>query len=148
MRAELEVGHWYDGERTLFDFTGEYRPSRHLNFKAGYRQNDISLPGGDVAIKVLSVDANINITPDMQILNQLQYDNISKDYEPIIPFVTSRYDLVSVKDEEKNRHVFFHFKLLYFIANIFFREKKFVSSHIPLGDNDELHRLVIAQSRN
>lgn len=81
MTAELEVGDWYSGDRTLLDLTGEYRPSRHLNLKAGYRQNDISLPDGDVTIKVLSVDANINITPDMQIFNQLQYDNISRDYE-------------------------------------------------------------------
>ncbi len=81
LRAELEIGGWYDGDRTLLDVTANYRPTKHLNFKAGYRQNDISLPAGSVQIKVLSVDANINITPDMQIVNQVQYDNISEDFE-------------------------------------------------------------------
>ncbi|MGB1040699.1 MAG: hypothetical protein ACPGVD_07495, partial [Flavobacteriales bacterium] len=58
--------------------------------------------------------------------------NINKDYEPIIPFVTARYNIISRKEEEKNRHVFFHFKLLYFMANIFFREKKFERSNFYL----------------
>ena len=80
LRAELEVGDWYDGDRTLYDVTAEYRPSKHLNLSATYRQNDISVSGGDVNIKVFSLDASINITPDMQISNQVQYDNISQDY--------------------------------------------------------------------
>lgn len=76
--GELEIGDWYDGDRTLYNMSAEYRPTKHLNFKGGYRQNDISVSGGDVQIKVASIDAIVNITPDMQISNQLQYDNISE----------------------------------------------------------------------
>ena len=78
LRGEVEIGDWYDGERTLYNFSGDYRPNRHLNFKAAYQQNDISVSGGDVQIKVVYADMIVNITPDMQITNQLQYDNISE----------------------------------------------------------------------
>ena len=58
--------------------------------------------------------------------------NISKDYYQIAPFVTERYKIIANKEEENNRYVFFHLKLLYFIANIFFREKNFNASNLYL----------------
>lgn len=76
--SEVECCDYYDGERILIDLATEYRPSRHFNLRTSYRYNDISVSGGDTQIHVLGVDANINITPDMQIINQLQYDNISE----------------------------------------------------------------------
>jgi len=55
--------------------------------------------------------------------------NISKDYHNVLPFVTSQYNRIIKKEEESSRYVFFHLKLLYFIANIYFREKKFTESN-------------------
>ncbi|MEE9347708.1 MAG: DUF5916 domain-containing protein [Robiginitomaculum sp.] len=78
INAEYEVGDWYDGERIYYNGSAEYRPSKHVNLKTAYRQHDISVSGGDVQIKVFSGDVILNITPDMQISNQIQYDNISE----------------------------------------------------------------------
>jgi len=58
--------------------------------------------------------------------------NITKDYYHVAPFVTERYKIIANKDEENTRYVFSHLKLLYFIANIFFREKKFKNSNLYL----------------
>ena len=55
--------------------------------------------------------------------------NISKDYHNVLPFVTSQYNRIIQKEEENSRYIFFHLKLLYFIANIYFREKKFLESN-------------------
>lgn len=62
--------------------------------------------------------------------------NISKDYYNIAPFVTDRYKIIANNEDEHNRYVFFHLKLLYFIANIFFREKEFKKSNIYLDKMD------------
>lgn len=78
LRSEVECCDFYDGDRLLLDFDAEFRPSKHFNLSASYRYNDISVSGGDTDIHVVGIDANINITPDMQIINQLQYDNISE----------------------------------------------------------------------
>lgn len=64
--------------------------------------------------------------------------NITKDYYQIAPFVTTRYQIISNQEEESSRHVFFHIKLLYFMANIFFREKKFDRSNFYLNKMKEL----------
>ena len=55
--------------------------------------------------------------------------NISKDYSNVLGFITSHYNRIIKKEEENTRYVFFHLKLLYFIANVYFREKKFKESN-------------------
>ena len=66
--------------------------------------------------------------------------NVSKDYYLVAPFVTERYKIIANKEEENNRYIFFHLKLLYFIANIYFREKNFTKSNIFLSKmNDLIH---------
>lgn len=78
LRTEVECCDYYDGERFTYLGSAEYRPSKHLNLKANYRLDDISVSGGDVEIQVFSGDVIVNITPDMQIESQIQYDNISE----------------------------------------------------------------------
>jgi hypothetical protein len=58
--------------------------------------------------------------------------NVTKDYQQVAPFVTERYKIIANNEDENNRYVFFHLKLLYFIANIFFREKNFKASNLYL----------------
>ena len=55
--------------------------------------------------------------------------NITKEYNLVAPFVLERYKNISKKEEEQNRYVFFHVKLLYFISNVLFREKRFEESN-------------------
>lgn len=66
--------------------------------------------------------------------------NFTKDYSQVVPFVTERYKIIATKEEENNRYVFFHLKLVYFIANIFFREKKFETSNLFLEKMEVLIR--------
>ena len=55
--------------------------------------------------------------------------NVTKEYHLVAPFVTGWYNKIQKSEEEKNRHMFFHIKLLYFIANVFFRDKNFEESN-------------------
>ncbi|MEN8928781.1 MAG: hypothetical protein ABF242_01795 [Flavobacteriales bacterium] len=55
--------------------------------------------------------------------------NVTKEYHQVAPFVTSWYKTIEQKEEENSRNVFFHIKLLYFIANVFFRDKNFGESN-------------------
>ncbi len=64
--------------------------------------------------------------------------NVTKDYHLVAPFVTEWYSRIEKSEEETNRYVFFHIKLLYFIANIFFRDKKFEESNFYLTKMEEL----------
>jgi hypothetical protein len=55
--------------------------------------------------------------------------NVTKDYHLVAPFVTDWYNRIQKREEDKNKYVFFHIKLLYFIANVYFRDKKFEESN-------------------
>ena len=64
--------------------------------------------------------------------------NVTKEYHMVAPFVTAWYKRVQEREEETNRYIFFHIKLLYFIANIFFRDKKFDESNGYLSKMEDL----------
>lgn len=64
--------------------------------------------------------------------------NVTKEYDKVSPFVTSWYSRIENKEDEKNRYLFFHIKLLYFIANIFFRDKNFEKSNYYLSKIEQL----------
>lgn len=64
--------------------------------------------------------------------------NVTKDYHLVAPFVTSWYSRVQKISDENSRFVFFQIKLLYFIANVFFRDKKFEISNEYLVKMEEL----------
>ena len=64
--------------------------------------------------------------------------NVTKEYHMVAPFVTGWYSQIQEKEEENNRYVFFHIKLLYFIANVFFRDKNFEKSNHYLSKIEKL----------
>ncbi len=55
--------------------------------------------------------------------------NVTKEFHLVTPFVLEKYTEISKKEEEQNRYIFFHVKLLYFISNVLFREKRFEESN-------------------
>jgi hypothetical protein len=67
----------YDGQgiRPRIDFY--YRPSEVLELELNYEPNFIRLPTGNVDIHVGAITGIVNFTPDMQLVMQAQYDNIS-----------------------------------------------------------------------
>lgn len=64
--------------------------------------------------------------------------NVTKEYQQVAPFVTEWYNQIQRSEEEKNRHTFFHIKLLYFIANVYFRDKNFEESNAYLTKIEKL----------
>lgn len=70
----------YNGNYFRSDLSFILRPSEMFEFATHYVATFFTLPTGNVGIHVLSLSTGINITPDMQILGQVQIDNISRRF--------------------------------------------------------------------
>jgi hypothetical protein len=70
----------YDGQgiRPRIDFY--YRPNEVFELELNYEPNFIRLPTGNVDIHVGAITGIVNFTPDMQLVMQAQYDNISGNF--------------------------------------------------------------------
>jgi hypothetical protein len=68
---------FYDGSYFRSDFGITLRPTRAIEIMPRYIVTFISLPTGYVAIHVPTMEAAYNVTPDMQVAMQAQFDNIS-----------------------------------------------------------------------
>jgi len=71
---------YYDGDYFRSDLTIRFRFEDYLQINPRYVGTYISTPAGNVDIHVLSLDTMMNITPDMQLALQAQYDNISRAF--------------------------------------------------------------------
>jgi hypothetical protein len=78
--ADLTCCSYYDGSIKQGHFQVNYRPSEYYEVQVVYDPSFIALPGGDVDIHVLSANAIVNFTPDMQLVMQAQYDNVSENF--------------------------------------------------------------------
>ncbi len=61
------------------DTTLNMNPNDTFTISMRHIMQQISMPAGNVAIHVGSLDMSVNFTPDMQLRGQVEYDNISKD---------------------------------------------------------------------
>ena len=66
------------GVRPRLDFY--YRPNEVYELEVNYEGNFIRLPTGDVDIHIGAISGIVNFTPDMQLVMQAQYDNISGNF--------------------------------------------------------------------
>lgn len=57
-----------------------------------------------------------------------EYAALSNNYHEIERFVEESYSLILEKGKLEDRHLFYHINILYFMANVFFRNKKFEAS--------------------
>ncbi len=57
---------------------------------------------------------------------------VTKTYFAIEPFLIENYKNISNRLKQSEKHVFYHSKVLYLIANIFFRKKEFAQSLVYL----------------
>jgi len=80
INIEATYQDFFGGKRQALDTTLFARPSPQLDLRIGYEIDDISVPAGDVTIHVGSLEAVINISPDLSISTQTQYDNISEGF--------------------------------------------------------------------
>ncbi|MEO4003990.1 hypothetical protein [Flavobacterium sp. CAU 1735] len=57
-----------------------------------------------------------------------EYAALLNDYYQIERFVSKSYLFIESKQEQADRHLFYHIQILYFIANMLFRNKKFAEA--------------------
>ncbi len=54
--------------------------------------------------------------------------SVNKDYSKVSSFILDNYTDISCRLKQTDKHLFYHIKVLYLIANIFFRKKEFAES--------------------
>lgn len=72
---------FYAGQMLQTDSTVTLLPNELVSVIVHHTWQNIHLPTGHVAIHVGSLDFALNFTPDMQLLTQVEYDNISQDMQ-------------------------------------------------------------------
>jgi hypothetical protein len=80
LQADVTCCSFYDGSAVVTKSTLIARPSTYFEIAATHEANLIDLPTGKVDIHLATADAAINVTPDMQLVLQAQYDNISENF--------------------------------------------------------------------
>ena len=76
----VECCSFYNGNYLKSDLTFIFRPNEYFEITPHYVATFIDLPTGRVAIHIISASGGVNFTPDMQILAQVQFDNISRSF--------------------------------------------------------------------
>jgi len=74
---QINKGDFYNGERERVRFGLEWRPDEHFYLNFGYDLQNISLPGGDFKVRLVSANANYAFTSKWSWINLIQYDNAS-----------------------------------------------------------------------
>lgn len=77
LKHDFSFGDFYDGTRTENTSELTYLPSKHFGAILSYSYQDVDLPTGDFKIKLASMSALINFTPEFSWSNIVQYDNVS-----------------------------------------------------------------------
>jgi hypothetical protein len=79
-RLDVMCCSFYNGNYWRIDAQVDWRPSRFLQFQPRYTYTFVDLPTGSVGIHLATLAAIINFTPDMQLFNEVQFDNISQNF--------------------------------------------------------------------
>ncbi|MDA0347670.1 MAG: DUF5916 domain-containing protein [Verrucomicrobia bacterium] len=77
LNHDFSFGDFYNGTRIENTSELTYLPSKHFGAVLSYSKQDVELPTGDFDIKLTSLTALINFTPDFSWSNLVQYDNVS-----------------------------------------------------------------------
>jgi Carbohydrate family 9 binding domain-like len=80
VRGDIQCCSYYNGDYFRIDLQSDFRPNPLFQISPHYTYTYVSLPTGLVNIHQLATDFRVNFTPDMQLLAQLQYDNISEKF--------------------------------------------------------------------
>ena len=76
-RASVFVGDFWDGTRTDYRTSIDWRPGPWGSFRLGYERNELDLADGSVDIDIASLRSDLNFTPDVSWSNTLQWDSVS-----------------------------------------------------------------------
>ncbi len=74
----------------------------------------------------------------LQISNQVA--NVTRNYYDILDFIEKARKKIEVSERAEKEHLFYHIQILYYLANTYFRIKKFKKSATSLqGMHDHMH---------
>ncbi len=79
-RVDVMCCSFYNGNYLRIEGQIDFRPSRFLQFQPRYTYTFVDLPTGSVGIHLATLAAIVNFTPDMQLFNEIQFDNISQNF--------------------------------------------------------------------
>jgi hypothetical protein len=79
-RMDVMCCSFYNGNYLRIEAQLDLRPSRFLQFQPRYTYTFVDLPTGSVGIHLATLAAIVNFTPDMQLYNEIQFDNISQNF--------------------------------------------------------------------
>jgi len=76
--AEVEYGGFWSGTQTEFEVGSTVRPFPGVNLGVDWEHNRVRLAEGDFNTHVFRFDGNVDLSPDLSVTSQLQYDNLSE----------------------------------------------------------------------
>ena len=79
-RVDVMCCSFYNGNYWRIETQLDWRPNRFLQFQPRYTYQFIDLPTGSVGIHLATLAAIVNFTPDMQLFNEIQFDNVSQNF--------------------------------------------------------------------
>ncbi len=78
LHPNVEWGSFFSGDRTQYAFGVDVRPRTGLRINTTYEYNRISLPEGRFNTRLLRVVADTQFSPFMYLVNNVQYDSVSR----------------------------------------------------------------------
>jgi hypothetical protein len=79
-RLDVMCCSFYNGDYLRIETQADFRPNRFLQFQPRYTYTLVDLPTGSVHVHLATAAVIVNFTPDMQLFNEIQYDNISENF--------------------------------------------------------------------
>ncbi len=76
--AEVEYGGFWSGIQTEFEFGTTVRPLNGVNLGLDWEHNRVRLDEGDFNTHVVRFDGTLDLTPDLSLTTQVQYDNLTE----------------------------------------------------------------------
>lgn len=78
--SDIRFEEYFGGERLRTKLNGSLRPSRYWNLNVTWERDQISVPAGDVTVQIYALENVVNMSSDVSIETQAQYDNISESF--------------------------------------------------------------------
>ncbi len=76
--AYVRGGEYYDGTHFSYNMNAIWKPNRYFQTSIDYTEDDIDLPYGDFAVRLVSSNVNITFSSNWSWSNLVQYDNVSE----------------------------------------------------------------------
>ncbi len=75
--VDIEVGDFWNGERSQFNLSSTIRPRRGVSLSGTYQRNEVRLPDGAFDTNLFRLGWSWNLSPLASITGNVQYDDVS-----------------------------------------------------------------------